>query len=407
MGGINALEARRRILLNTPHIETASGSIATFNTDMVGKLKECKIYYEPVQEGEGDPSPDNVRPITGWTGCEVTRCGKNFLKLPRSVDVGSSGLNFNGWNKSNLSNDAYSAFNNYYNVSFEFINNSGVSVAKANRSNGQGLDLPCSIKGGELNYSFSYSTSGDRPRLGRALFNKDGELINYINNTGAGKVVFSESVSWCVYRFAPWDANSTATYNNIQLELGDTATDFEPYQGTTISIDWTDEAGTVYGGYVDLVKGEVVAEWVSLSITGDYIIADWSGADANRDSLGVYCNAYNWERVYQLPIPVDGGAQMFDYCYIKPVYSTDNKWAAQFLFIGAFSRFEMRIPKDVLETENLAGAKKYLNAHPLQAVYKTTPIHYPIDPITLKTLRGTNNIFANTNGNAEVKFYTH
>lgn len=336
MDVVNGLEARRRILLNTPHIETANGSIATFQTDMVGKLKECKIYFEPIQEGSGDPSPDNVRPITGWTGCEVTRCGKNFLKLPRSVDAGDVGLNFGGWNKSKLSNNAYSAYNNYTYVSFEFINNSGVSVTKADWTNIQGLDLPCSIKGGELNYRLSYSASGKHPRLGRAWFNKDGERIGYDTNTLDGKVKFPESASWCVHRFAPWSANSTTIFNNIQLELGDTATDFEPYQGTTIPIDWTDEAGTVYGGYVDLVRGEVVAEW---------------GHIAN----------YNGEN---LP----------------------SNWISD---------------RDIYA----AGATPTIGA---QVAYKlATPIHYPIEPITLKTLRGTNNVFSNLNGNVEVKFYTH
>ena len=30
---------------------------------------------EPVQAGSGNPSPDNVRPISGWTGCEVKHSG--------------------------------------------------------------------------------------------------------------------------------------------------------------------------------------------------------------------------------------------------------------------------------------------------------------------------------------------
>ena len=62
------INKRRRILLNEPHLATASGSIATFDTDMRSKLNECKINFLPVQSGSGDPSPTNVRPINGWTG---------------------------------------------------------------------------------------------------------------------------------------------------------------------------------------------------------------------------------------------------------------------------------------------------------------------------------------------------
>lgn len=42
-----------------------------------------KVAWEPMQEGEGDPSPENVRPISGRENVSVTRCGVNLL------DVGS------------------------------------------------------------------------------------------------------------------------------------------------------------------------------------------------------------------------------------------------------------------------------------------------------------------------------
>ena len=35
--------------------------------------------WEPAQEGSGDPSPDNVRPIKGRDSVTVTRCGENLL----------------------------------------------------------------------------------------------------------------------------------------------------------------------------------------------------------------------------------------------------------------------------------------------------------------------------------------
>ena len=57
-------------------VDTASGSIASFpdGADNI-PLKSCIVQIEPVQSGSGDPSPDNVRPITGWTGCEVKHSG--------------------------------------------------------------------------------------------------------------------------------------------------------------------------------------------------------------------------------------------------------------------------------------------------------------------------------------------
>lgn len=68
--GRDMMRLRRGILLNTPHEEPASGAVASFATE-VQKLKECVVNIEPVQEGTGDPSPDNVRPISGWSEAKV------------------------------------------------------------------------------------------------------------------------------------------------------------------------------------------------------------------------------------------------------------------------------------------------------------------------------------------------
>lgn len=56
----------------TPKTETLSGNIVTFRTTKAVPLIECKAEINPVQAGSGDPSPQNVRPITGWTGAKVT-----------------------------------------------------------------------------------------------------------------------------------------------------------------------------------------------------------------------------------------------------------------------------------------------------------------------------------------------
>lgn len=42
----------------------------------------CKVSWEPTQEGSGDPSPDNVRPIKGRDSVTVERCGDNLVVYP-------------------------------------------------------------------------------------------------------------------------------------------------------------------------------------------------------------------------------------------------------------------------------------------------------------------------------------
>lgn len=47
-------------------------SIVTVTDALAKPLDSLKVAITPVQSGSGDPSPDNIRPISGWTGCNVT-----------------------------------------------------------------------------------------------------------------------------------------------------------------------------------------------------------------------------------------------------------------------------------------------------------------------------------------------
>ena len=56
--------------------DTASGDIASFPDGADGlPVKDLTVAIEPVQSGTGDPSPTNVRPISGWTGCNISHSG--------------------------------------------------------------------------------------------------------------------------------------------------------------------------------------------------------------------------------------------------------------------------------------------------------------------------------------------
>jgi len=70
---ITALDERIKKNLTAYPTDTAEGVIASFVDGADGiPLKSLVVGIEPVQTGSGDPSPTNVRPISGWTGIEVT-----------------------------------------------------------------------------------------------------------------------------------------------------------------------------------------------------------------------------------------------------------------------------------------------------------------------------------------------
>ena len=55
---------------NAPEFKTVTGKIVDFITKRIAPLK-IEADLEPIQSGTGDPSPDNVRPITGHTGADI------------------------------------------------------------------------------------------------------------------------------------------------------------------------------------------------------------------------------------------------------------------------------------------------------------------------------------------------
>ena len=48
------------------------GAISTITDGSNLPMPSLKVGIEPIQEGSGDPSPTNIRPISGWDECKVT-----------------------------------------------------------------------------------------------------------------------------------------------------------------------------------------------------------------------------------------------------------------------------------------------------------------------------------------------
>jgi hypothetical protein len=75
--------------------ETASGSVANFETSLALPLVECKAQIVPIQEGTGDPSPSNVRPISGWTACTISHSGAD-MSNPTEYEIDLDGTVYVG-----------------------------------------------------------------------------------------------------------------------------------------------------------------------------------------------------------------------------------------------------------------------------------------------------------------------
>lgn len=67
-GEVPKVMARNMVPSST---KTESGSIVSIEGTGADKVTSLVAQIEPVQAGSGDPSPTNVRPITGWTAVNV------------------------------------------------------------------------------------------------------------------------------------------------------------------------------------------------------------------------------------------------------------------------------------------------------------------------------------------------
>lgn len=70
-----------------PPLEESGNPVVCY--PVAGSKLGITARWEPTQESEGTPSPDNVRPIHGRTAVSVERCGENL--------VNTQGLNNIGW----------------------------------------------------------------------------------------------------------------------------------------------------------------------------------------------------------------------------------------------------------------------------------------------------------------------
>ena len=65
---------------------TESGPVAFFKTNVVAPLRDLKVNIQVVQPGSGDPTPTNVRPISGWTGVTLYHSGEDTSN-PKTLSV--------------------------------------------------------------------------------------------------------------------------------------------------------------------------------------------------------------------------------------------------------------------------------------------------------------------------------
>lgn len=175
------------------------------------------VSFVPKQEGSGDPSPDNVRPITEYDSLSLTRCGKNLLNPLYTTR-----------NRSNI---------------FWGKDSNGIRVEKGK----------------------TYTLSNSKNQNYAGIYVKDkGTETTIFSNYSKASLTFTPSDTETVF-FEFYSTDAIEEDNELMLELGSTPTDYEPFQGDTYDIALPE---TVYGGTVDCVTGVGNDTWYYKDFNG-------------------------------------------------------------------------------------------------------------------------------------------
>ena len=184
-------------------------------------VNRLKVSFAPKQAGTGDPAPDNVRPISGMTGVSISRTGKNLLHVDDSLKLAFNS-NYNNWTSTN-----------------------GVVTITGNATGG--YIMPC-LPSMKYAYSFETTYRGDDLSIRVYEFSDypvnltDGSLIYNSNTSEANHrppVTFTTTATgkWLVVGFyGHHGSGNNIVLSNIQVELGESASAFEPYSGETIPV---------------------------------------------------------------------------------------------------------------------------------------------------------------------------
>ena len=332
---------------------------------------------------------ENICPITGWTGCEVTRTGENLFRfLDRTLGAPSDTTLSNvtkrlfdfstyvkGLNQSNL-----------YSASQVTINSFSDGVLKFTAtSSAYGVGFPVKVKP-STQYTFTADFVGYR--IWKVFYKKDG---TYITNTLNTTFTTTAETDFIVILFvADSSTNLKGEISNPMLVLGDTEQTCKPYSSTTLSVTFPSEAGTVYGGTVDVVSGVLTVDFANIAINVSDLI------------INAYGFFYFNNVLVNAPPNLDRRTEAV--CDKLPTYLNITPQADVTGFAVQSNNVRVRIEEVPITEEGLATAKSMLGETIHVAYPLATPITYHLTPVEVRTLLKINNIWANT-GNINTLIY--
>lgn len=364
------LDIRRRILLNTPHLETASGDIATFETDMVAPLHKLTVDIEPVQDlSHGNPSPDNICPIEGWEGAKVTRTGANLVDF----------------NVNNLYAGKLSSTGGVTSTSSQYLKHTRRYPIKG------GVTLGVYFGG-------VYSDS----ELYTCFFDTEGTFLSSVAQRNRSSLILNVPDKASLVSFS----YHTYYYTGLMVTVNDPASEYMPYSGTTIPITFTapstGDPMTVYGGDIT-----INSDGSGVIANGKHLFDVVSGG--SWTSLGENGGYTSWYKNVTFPVYPAGDASN-DLCnMLQPVSAINATNLPDFpaicLMRGNSSSIRLSLP--TAEAATSEDVNTWLTNNAVQVLYdRITTINTAIETDGIIQLRGQNNMWSDT-GAVRAYYWKH
>ena len=351
----------------------SSGPVVTCNP-VSGYPLSVTSQIMPVQDGEGEPSPDNVRPVSGWDGANLWIVGKNLFNI--SGDI----------NRNNLGK---------YQGDFNFVED-GVLTANANS---WGMHLIGQIihvkKGTPVIFAFDMLSTGTGSKGYVCIYELGSSFVGMsVQPQTPGHYVsmeYTPKTDIIVFAFGAAGGKG-AKYKNISLTFKSEGGEYEPYNGSTHIAPFED---TVYGGQLNWTTGTLMVDRVCLSLTGEETFVNATASDG----ITRFYILKNLNPAAMGMFDPGGTGEIYSMVGNKSPYDNADENIAQIASLVNVNELRIRLSLDLDDAEKFKAELARLNkaGTPFQVCYKIAePFAIHLTPTEILALSGVNTLYTNT-----------
>jgi hypothetical protein len=226
-----------------PPLEESGNPVVCY--PVAGYALGVKAKWEPMQEGSGTPSPENIRPIKGRDSVKVERCGENVIEFLSTEDSNSDIKIAVDAEKNITLNGTISAKRNII-----------IGMCRLHWVAGKTYTMYVKKVSGSVSLG-----SGDGITFAYSLFATDYEhyFRGGTNSTNLDVYIASDAAlveTELVFMLQCWRKGTVFNNFKFQIEVVEgttTPSTYAPYNGQTNTLTLPE---AVYGGEVDAVSSE-------------------------------------------------------------------------------------------------------------------------------------------------------